>query len=318
MVKGARGAGGACEHRRDARGGVARRGAGLGARRAARARRVGREEKGAAARGQQQRSRRRQSGRARGLGRTSLAGHGFLVVVLALVGDVVGVVGVALDVLARGAVGRGAAVVRPREGRALDYLLPVLAPAVSVVDAGHGVRVGKAVGAKVSGSVARGGERCVGVGREGGGVRPACGARRGVRIKSRQVASRRRVPGQTNGRVAHKRTTKLTRRRRVRSTDENDIHAPSANPTTKALRGPRGRRRRTRAPGSSRISPSLERGTPEGVMPSGTMTVKGARHRLSPLVAASPRVSYRSRDIRRASRWPRGARFPPSLPEPHV
>ena len=164
-------------------------GADLGARRAVRARRGGREKRGPRPAGQQrQRSRRRQSGKARGLGRTSPAGHGFIVVVLALVGDVVGIVGVALDVLARGAVGRGAAIVRPREGRALDYLLPVLAPAVSIVDAGHGVRMGKAVGAKVPVSATRARECCDGVRRGGGWVRPACGARRGVRNKSRQVA----------------------------------------------------------------------------------------------------------------------------------
>lgn len=69
---------------------------------------------------------------------TSVGARGGLVVVGTLVRDGTGILGVALDVLARGAVGRGASVVGAGERRALDDLLPVLAPAVPVLAGRHG------------------------------------------------------------------------------------------------------------------------------------------------------------------------------------
>mmetsp|Transcript_9039 Transcript_9039/g.25200 ORF Transcript_9039/g.25200 Transcript_9039/m.25200 type:complete len:401 (+) Transcript_9039:157-1359(+) len=86
----------------------------------------------------------------------SVGTGGGLVVVNPLVRDGPGILGVALDVLARGAVGRGASVVRARERRALDDLLPVLAPAVSILAGSHGGRsVGRVCGGVGGESVER-------------------------------------------------------------------------------------------------------------------------------------------------------------------
>ena len=98
--------------------------------------------------------------------RTSLAGDGRVVVVLVLEGHRVGCVGIALHVLARGAVRGRAPVVGAGEGRALDDFLPVLPPAVGVV-AGHR-EGGRTAGAfSASGLLAR----CTGVCSGGCGVR---------------------------------------------------------------------------------------------------------------------------------------------------
>lgn len=98
--------------------------------------------------------------------RTSLAGDGRVVVVLVLESHRVGRVGIALHVLARGAVRGRAPVVGAGEGRALDDFLPVLPPAVGVV-AGHR-EGGRTAGAfSASGLLAR----CTGVRSGGCGVR---------------------------------------------------------------------------------------------------------------------------------------------------
>ena len=65
--------------------------------------------------------------------RTSLAGHGRCVVVLVFEGHTGGCVRVTLHVFPRGAVRGRAPVVRPRERRAFDDFLAVLAPPVRVV-----------------------------------------------------------------------------------------------------------------------------------------------------------------------------------------